>query len=188
LKDLDYQIKLNNTQFKNSDDVLSKNLTQQQDLWKLFDEQTFRRTNDESHQNQEEEIQKETQRNQSIPRKNEKRSKGKEVPTSDSSHNQDLTSASTITTLLMKQKVRNLLISTHQYGVISPQDISIKELEEEKRTQQNVIHELTELTAILKENTIAMSETVLDQNMVWSRSLSYTLPISLSLHLTVIVA
>ena len=168
----------------NSNDILSKSQTQQQELWKLFNERDSVQRNEQKDLiNEQQEWQgEEVQRNQSLsPRKNKDTRKTViQQQQSRASHNQDMTSASTITTLLMKQKVSKG-VDVHEQSLshlcFVPQDISIKELEEEKMTQQNVIHELTELTAILKENTIAMSETVQDQNRVWCSSIPRLTPV-----------
>lgn len=103
----------------NSNDILSKYQTQQQELWKLFLEFNERDSLPRNEQNdltdeQQEWQAEEVHRNQSLsPRKNEEKRK-KVIPkqhqqqslsSSAASHNQDMTSASTITTLLMKQKV-----------------------------------------------------------------------------------
>jgi FtsZ-interacting cell division protein YlmF len=89
---------------------MSKYQTQQQDLWKLFNEFNERDTQRRNEKNeannaQQQNKQDESQRNQSHPRKKEQ-NRAKEILASPaSSQNQDMTSASTITTLLMKQKV-----------------------------------------------------------------------------------
>jgi hypothetical protein len=51
--------------------------------------------------------------------------------------------------------------------------MSALELEEERRSQYALVTELSELTSVLKENTLEMNRTVLQQNKVQPSTARY---------------
>jgi hypothetical protein len=115
---------------------------QQTELWRLTNEMKCSLKSTPTHS--------ENKDNLNIPLPKLKVDRAQPVkPVVEVDRDQDVTSASTITNLLLKQK-----------------DISVKELEDERIAQRDIVNELTELTALLKENTLAMSQSVQQQNMV----------------------